>query len=572
MESSFLSYAQPHLLVSDASIPATPAASSEALWGFQHQDVQSSPSIPQSFSTDPPLNPAQKKKRVTFGPDQIILITPRQTQSLLSCESIPTPTDEEERELPILLPAPPSTVWESQATQDSIHGEGVDVTPCYAQLSPSTNAATVLFSRPTNIFGAAVTSSSTTSISQPPPSNNCLIDWNSVSEDSLGGVTWMPAPTVDAQPRCCDAAPASLPLLESMSSSSTFDASATFAVICGSSSGVVLSNNIALGQPPSTAEAEDDNSMGALPVLTMQRTSTGDISHNASAVEECSAFGYKEPSSQDDASSPLNHSTEGRLVVEHETFASSGQAPAGVDSTLSQEAVMCATQKQCSTSIERSSVNAPAHQLFDASNAHAEDNVCATQNLGDYAAAFLSKHDSMSFGSAPSPPAEDFRTPPRGSNTTTTTSGLSTTRGLPLGPQCVFCSASDASVVLHSGYYLHIACALWCPEVYCDPMTEQLKHISDGVTRGATLRCEHCHHPGATVGCLDDICQRSYHYPCALAAGCAVSPSCVTEENPVPDQAQSVFEPGEKFVMRCPLHATPSATKERRGKKRDRDA
>jgi hypothetical protein len=545
MQSSF-STVQPHQL---GSIPATQgSASSEALWGFQPDGVvQSSSSIPQSFSTDIPLNPALSKKKVTFGPDQIIYITPRQTQSLLSCESIPTPMDEDERGLPILLQAPPSGVWESQAsssTQDVEGDECVDATPCLPQITPSTNAATALLSRSTNIFGAGSVHSAAA-----PPATSCVIDWTSVSEDSLG-VQALPAET----PRNGD----SLPLLDSMSSSSTFDAAATFAVICGSSSVGLHSSAVTLGQPLPVAESEDD-SMGPLPMLTAQVSSTGEMLPDASP---CSAVGYKEPS-QDDAASPLI--AEQQVGLGGSDMTPNAQLAGAVDPTP-EDAHTFATQRQ-NNSVASSVV--PLRQLE--SIVSGDDAMCATQDLGDYAAAFLSKHDSGSFGSVSSlPAAEDFRTPPRGSSSTTP-SGLSTTRGLPRGPQCVFCGASDASVVLHSGYYLHIACALWCPEVYCDSMTEQLKHISDGVTRGASLRCDHCHHLGATVGCLDEVCQRSYHYPCALLAGCAVSPSCPADSGTSTEQQQSVFEPDEKFVMRCPQHSTPSATKDRRGRKRDRD-
>lgn len=128
---------------------------------------------------------------------------------------------------------------------------------------------------------------------------------------------------------------------------------------------------------------------------------------------------------------------------------------------------------------------------------------------------------------------------------------------------CCFCGQHDDSVVLHSGYYLHIHCALWCPEVYCDAMTEQWRHIAEALARCKAIKCAHCRKLGASIGCLEESCQRSYHFHCAVATNCAMHPS------PVPSSEQrSPFAAGEQFVLLCPLHAAMRKSPGSSGKKK----
>lgn len=541
---------------SDMSIPAT-QGSSETLWGVRALATAGSastiaPSIDEAEAV--PLCPPQKK-RVTFGPDQVILITPRQTQSLLSCESIPTPVDLDEEPQVVLIPSPPPA-WASQHIADlppaHCGGEAVDVTPRYAQ-SPSTNAATALLSRSTNIFGAmqspsswspVATSSALWASAAAEGQTWSAEDLEGTSASSLEPVTHIEALNDASTP----------PLIESMSSTSTFDAAASYALICGKHV-VSASDQLRLNM--------DSSIVPLAPLVQEASPSTGD--DHSFEETHCSAIGLKEHCSSDSLSiaaavvdshaseeAPLVNACEATL--DDPTFATQPQISASMGSAVSSGSLVALKQ------LERT---IPNH----------DEPVPATQHLDNYeqVLSFVSDHSASSASSSSVPVDDDFRTPPRGSNVTP--SGLSTTRGLPLGPQCVFCSTSDALVMLHSGYYLHMACALWCPEVYCDPMSELLKHISDGVTRGAHLRCEHCNHLGATVGCLEDTCQRSYHYPCALAAGCALSPAPSPQHEDEASTHKSIFAPDEKFVMRCPLHSTPmrSTRKERSTRKRERD-
>ncbi|KAK9853642.1 hypothetical protein WJX84_007609, partial [Apatococcus fuscideae] len=103
------------------------------------------------------------------------------------------------------------------------------------------------------------------------------------------------------------------------------------------------------------------------------------------------------------------------------------------------------------------------------------------------------------------------------------------------GPICRFCKGPAEShgqrpfgymlgpLQLSNGreVFVHRACALWSPEVFqTDKGT--LKNIKAALTRSTSVRCEHCGHKGATLGCRVSACPCSYHLPCAQPAGCAL--------------------------------------------------
>lgn len=72
---------------------------------------------------------------------------------------------------------------------------------------------------------------------------------------------------------------------------------------------------------------------------------------------------------------------------------------------------------------------------------------------------------------------------------------------------------------------VHVVCALWCPEVYYDPRSGQVFKIDSALQRAQNISCSVCGGLGASVGCVEPSCQRSYHFPCTLSTGGKVCPS-----------------------------------------------
>ena len=62
--------------------------------------------------------------------------------------------------------------------------------------------------------------------------------------------------------------------------------------------------------------------------------------------------------------------------------------------------------------------------------------------------------------------------------------------------------------------FAHVNCLRSCPEVV--EMTGLLHNASDAKTRGSTVFCYLCNKSGATIGCSNRICRRSFHLKCAL--------------------------------------------------------
>lgn len=63
----------------------------------------------------------------------------------------------------------------------------------------------------------------------------------------------------------------------------------------------------------------------------------------------------------------------------------------------------------------------------------------------------------------------------------------------------------------------HYHCLLWSPDV--DVRSGGLMGVAKAITRGMSLKCHFCGRRGATLGCFNARCRRSYHLPCARLAG-----------------------------------------------------
>jgi hypothetical protein len=66
---------------------------------------------------------------------------------------------------------------------------------------------------------------------------------------------------------------------------------------------------------------------------------------------------------------------------------------------------------------------------------------------------------------------------------------------------------------LHSGIYLHELCCIWSPSCFTD--RHSLRGVAGELHRAARIKCIICGLTGATLGCHDKRCRRSFHLPCA---------------------------------------------------------
>jgi len=62
--------------------------------------------------------------------------------------------------------------------------------------------------------------------------------------------------------------------------------------------------------------------------------------------------------------------------------------------------------------------------------------------------------------------------------------------------------------------HVHHVCAMWAPEVFHDPNTDQLQTVVSAYTRSRGLLCCVCRPRGATDGCYVEHCPNVYHYCC----------------------------------------------------------
>ncbi|XP_044195043.1 histone-lysine N-methyltransferase 2C-like isoform X6 [Thunnus albacares] len=64
----------------------------------------------------------------------------------------------------------------------------------------------------------------------------------------------------------------------------------------------------------------------------------------------------------------------------------------------------------------------------------------------------------------------------------------------------------------------HLQCAAWSEGV-CRGEGQSLLYVDKAIDSGSTQVCAFCHRLGATLRCRETGCGRSYHFPCAAAAG-----------------------------------------------------
>ncbi|ROI57081.1 PHD finger protein 11 [Anabarilius grahami] len=95
---------------------------------------------------------------------------------------------------------------------------------------------------------------------------------------------------------------------------------------------------------------------------------------------------------------------------------------------------------------------------------------------------------------------------------------------------CVLCKKSDEDEITgplssKQNISAHQNCLLFASGIYCknSPTYDDLfgfdvKDVMQELRRGKRLLCHHCNKNGATAGCENKRCRRSYHYPCAIEA------------------------------------------------------
>ncbi|KAM9500181.1 histone-lysine N-methyltransferase 2C isoform 4-T4 [Clarias gariepinus] len=66
--------------------------------------------------------------------------------------------------------------------------------------------------------------------------------------------------------------------------------------------------------------------------------------------------------------------------------------------------------------------------------------------------------------------------------------------------------------------WAHQRCALWSEGV-CQAEDQTLLYVDRAIHSGSTEHCAYCKRLGASIKCCEEGCERSYHYPCAGAAG-----------------------------------------------------
>lgn len=74
-------------------------------------------------------------------------------------------------------------------------------------------------------------------------------------------------------------------------------------------------------------------------------------------------------------------------------------------------------------------------------------------------------------------------------------------------------------------FTVHVVCALWCPEVFYDTKQGRVRNIERALKRTEHISCSVCGGLGASVGCAEPSCVRSYHFLCALSTDGKVSPA-----------------------------------------------
>jgi len=84
---------------------------------------------------------------------------------------------------------------------------------------------------------------------------------------------------------------------------------------------------------------------------------------------------------------------------------------------------------------------------------------------------------------------------------------------------------------MRKSVYVHHVCAMWAPEVYHDPETDELRYVMSAYLRSRGLTCSVCGENGASVGCYVPECERAFHYCCLCGTP---PPSASNTENDGP--------------------------------------
>ncbi|KAI8988488.1 hypothetical protein BDF20DRAFT_855924 [Mycotypha africana] len=63
-------------------------------------------------------------------------------------------------------------------------------------------------------------------------------------------------------------------------------------------------------------------------------------------------------------------------------------------------------------------------------------------------------------------------------------------------------------------FWAHDSCARYSPEVFCTPEGKWY-NVTLALRRGRGMRCYACKEKGATIGCFESKCTKSFHLPCA---------------------------------------------------------
>ncbi|KAI8090612.1 hypothetical protein BDF21DRAFT_460039 [Thamnidium elegans] len=63
-------------------------------------------------------------------------------------------------------------------------------------------------------------------------------------------------------------------------------------------------------------------------------------------------------------------------------------------------------------------------------------------------------------------------------------------------------------------FWAHDACARYSPEVFCTPEGKWY-NVTLALRRGRGMRCHGCKEKGATIGCFESKCNKSFHLPCS---------------------------------------------------------
>ncbi|KAM7407166.1 hypothetical protein PAMA_003074 [Pampus argenteus] len=96
---------------------------------------------------------------------------------------------------------------------------------------------------------------------------------------------------------------------------------------------------------------------------------------------------------------------------------------------------------------------------------------------------------------------------------------------------CVLCQRSEETEITGAlstkdQITAHQNCLLFSSGIYCQNSPEfddlfgfSVEDVMEEVKRGGKLTCFKCKKKGATAGCENSRCKRSYHYPCAVREG-----------------------------------------------------